>query len=155
MHRAAPSSTTTLRTLEAMVKAPDPATPAPTETRIGNDMKKLIVEKFQTTDGRIFTDAREAQEHQVGVLVESLRPEGAPRLTALEMIRVMCTYPEAFVKTLSDFIEPVPVADGAEAPAHPVDDSDEVIAGVLGEAPVVDEEPEKVVFKPRKKAVKK
>ena len=121
-------------------------------------MKKLIVEKFQTTDGRIFTDAREAQEHQVGVLVESLRPEGAPRLTASEMIRVMCTYPEAFVKTLSDFIEPT-------GPILPCDDSDEVIGGILDgngpltqtydEAPVVDAEPEKVVFKPRKKAVKK
>lgn len=68
-------------------------------------MKRTIVTNFETSDGRTFTEARPAQEHETSLLIASLRPADAPRLTAAELIRMMCDNAAQFMTLLDLFVD--------------------------------------------------
>ena len=82
-------------------------------------MKKSTVTKFETSDGREFTDPHKAQEHEITLLSDSLRTEDEKRLTYVGMTRMMSEHPQKFIDLLSTFegVLEDSAAHAAETPA--------------------------------------
>jgi len=65
-------------------------------------MKKTTITKYETSDGRTFTDEGDARTHELSVFVDSQREDGAARLTAAELLRFMAANPKKFADKLTE-----------------------------------------------------